>query len=444
MNIAEWSIKNNRTVTVVLILLFVAGLLSFKTISKLEDPEFTIRTAVVTTVFPGAMPDKVEELVTDKLEEKIRELDEIDYIESESLPGMSIIKVNILDKYSADVIPQIWQKLRNKVADAQPFLPEGVAPSVVNDEFGDVFGLVFAITSDGFNYRDLKEVAEYVRDEVKRIPSVGKVWIYGLQEERVYVEFSNARLAELGVNPYQISEVLARQNAIRSSGDLRIGPDRVVFESTGEFKSVEDLENTVLRLPGGAGAVYLRDIAEIKRGFIDPSQPMTRIDGLQAVTLAVSMRSGFNIIEMGKEVKDKVNEIQQKLPIGLDFQWLVFSPTYVQRSIDDFSSNLLQAILFVLVVVLIFAGMRMGLIVGTLVPMAMLTCLAFMPLFGVSLHSISIAALIIALGMLVDNGVVVTENILVRLNEGESKLKACSQAVGELYLALLAATLTTI
>lgn len=442
MNIAAWSIKNNRTVTVALILIVLAGLMTFKRIAKLEDPEFIIRTAVVITQFPGASPQKVEELVTDKIEEKIREMAELDYMESESMAGMSIIKVNILDSYKD--MQAVWQRLRNKVDDAQPFLPEGVIPSVVNDEFGDVFGVVFALTSDGFSYRELKDTAEDIRDEIKKIPSVAKVWFYGFQEERIYVEFSNARLAEFGASPYQISQVLATQNAIQPSGDAQVGPDRVVIESTGEFKSVEELENTVIRVPGRSEAIYLKDIAEIKRGFVEPSQPMTRSNGQQSVVLAVSMRSGFNIIEMGQQIRDTVNTIQKKLPIGLEVEWLVYSPTYVQRSISDFTVNLIEAIFFVLVVVLLFAGLRMGLIVGTLVPMAMLMCIALLPSFGVQLHSISIAALIIALGMLVDNGVVVTENILVRLQAGEERLAACTGAVKELYLPLLAATLTTV
>lgn len=442
MSIGAWAIKNNRTVLVLLALLFVAGLMSFKKISKLEDPEFTIRTAVVVTLFPGASPQKVEELVTDKLEEKIREMSEIDYIESESLAGTSIIKVNLLDSY-ADVGP-LWQRLRDKVSDAQPNLPEGVIPSVVNDEFGDVFGVVFAISSDGYSYRELKDLSERVRDELKRIESVGKVQIYGIQPERIYVEFSNARLAEYGANPQQVSQILASQNAIQPSGDVQVGPDRVIIESTGEFHSVADLENTVLRLPGRAGGVYLKDIATVTRGYQEPPAPSTRMNGRQSVVIAVAMRSGNNIVTMGQEIKDKLNEIQDKLPVGLDFEWLVYSPTYVSRSISDFSINLLEAIFFVLVVVLAFAGLRMGLIVGALVPMAMLMCLAFMPFFGVQLHSISIAALIIALGMLVDNGVVVTENILVRLGNGEDRFDACVAAVKELAVPLLAATLTTV
>lgn len=442
MNPAAWAIKNNRTMMVLIVLLFIAGLMSFKKISKLEDPEFTIRTAVVITQFPGASPQKVEELVTDKLEEKIREMPEIDYLASESLAGMSIIKVNILDSYRH--IQPVWQRLRDKVSDAQPNLPKGVIPSVVNDEFGDVYGVVFAITADGFSYRDLKDLSERVRDELKRIESVGKVEIYGIQPERIYVEFSNARLAEYGANPQAISEVLASQNAIQPSGDVQVGPDRIIIESTGEFRSVQDLENTVLRLPGRSGAVYLKDIAKVRRGYQEPPAPITRMNGHQSVVVAVAMRSGYDIIKMGEEIRTQLDRIQEMLPVGLDFEWLVYSPTYVARSVKDFSINLIEAILFVLIVVFAFAGFRMGMIVGTLVPMAMLSCIFLMPFFGVKLHSISIAALIIALGMLVDNGVVVTENILVRLGNGEDRLQACTAAVKELAIPLLAATLTTV
>ena len=444
MNIATWCIKNNRTITVLLVLIVLLGLMTFKSISKLEDPEFVIRTAVVVTQFPGASPQKVEELVTDKIEERIRELSELDYITSESMPGMSIIKVNILDSIPPKNVQATWQRLRNKVDDAQPSLPLGVLPSLVNDEYGDVFGVVFAITSDGFSYRELKDLSDLVRDELKKIKSVSKVWFYGRQEERVWIEFSNARLAEAGTTPQAISQVLAEQNAIQPSGDVELGPNRLVIESTGEFQSIEEIENTVIRLPGRAEGIYLKDIAEIKRGYVEPAITQTRFNGEKAIIMAVSMRSGFNIIEMGQQIQDKLDWVQDKLPIGLEIEWLVYSPTYVQKSISDFTINLLQAILFVLIVVLAFAGLRMGLIVGALVPMAMLMCLGIMPVFNVQLHSISIAALIIALGMLVDNGVVVTENILVRMNSGESRMAACAGAVKELYIPLLAASLTTI
>ena len=442
MNIAEWCIRNNRTTVVLLLLVALAGVRAFMTMSRLEDPEFTIRTAVVLTYFPGASPLKVEKLVTSKLEKKIRSTAEVEHVTSQSMTGLSIIFADVYEKFR-DMKP-IWQKLRNKVADARSELPEGVIGPVVNDEFGDVYGVVVALTGDGYTYREMEDVARFVRDELLKLDSVAKVELFGTQQEHIFVEFSNARLAGYGVSPYDLAQALEAQNAVQPGGSAVVGPERIVIEATGEFRSVDQIRRTSLRIPGRAETIYLGDIAEVRRDFVDPPQTMTRYNGQPAIILAVNMARGENIIHMGEEVRACLDRIRARLPVGLDFGMVAYQPKFVARAINNFTVNLAEAFFFVVVVMLAFAGLRTGLVAGTLVPMAMLMCIALMPVFNVDLQQVSIASLIIALGMLVDNGVVVSENILVRLANGEERLRACGGAARELALPLLSASLTTI
>lgn len=442
MNITEWSLRNNITSLVVFVLIAVAGVITLATISRQEDPDFIIRTAVVTTEFPGASPQKVEELVTDKLEEKIREMGEIDYLESQSLTGLSIIEVNIYESIK-DVAP-IWQKLRNKVDDAIPLLPPEASVPYVNDEFGDVFGFLIALTSDGFTYREMKDETDIIRNRILRLEEVSKVEPWGEQEERVFIEFSNARFAELGLSPFALANVIQSQNIIKPSGQVYDDPERINIRSTGEFLDVDDIRNLSLRYPGGTESVALSDLTNIKRGFVDPPTVMVQYNGKPAILLAVSMKVGNNIIDLGRKITKLVEEINTNLPAGLDLEIAIYTPDYVQDSIFGFLINLAQAFVFVILVMLLFAGIRVGLICGTLVPMAMLSALIFMPLFHVMLERISIASMIIALGILVDNGVVVSENILVKLGTGMDRKEAVASTSKELSFPLLAASLTTI
>ncbi len=442
MNIASWFIKNNRTAIVALLLIALAGIHSFLTISRLEDPEFTIRVAAITTYFPGAAPQKVEELITDRIEKKIQEMPEVEHITSQAMTGLSLVMVEIKAKYY-DMDP-IWNRLRNKIDDVRQELPDGVYGPYVNDEFGDVFPVVIALTGDGYTYRELKDVADDTRDELLNLETVAKVSLYGIQEERIFVEFSNARLAELGLTPAQLADMLKAQNVLQPGGNALAGTDRVTIEASGEFKSLEQLKQVSLRAPGMMEAVYLEDIATIRRDFVDPPGTLTRFNGQPCIMMAVSMVSGMKVTDMGLEVKERIAQLQNRQPHGLDYHVFLYQPKYVERSISDFMGNLEEAFIYVVVVMLLFAGLRMGLIAGALVPMAMLMCVALMPFFDIKLQSVSIASLIIALGMLVDNGIVTSENILVRLAGGEDRLKACAGAVSELWMPLLTSSLTTI
>ncbi len=442
MNIAAWCIRNNRSTLVLLLLLIFLGITTYLKIPRLEDPEFTVRVALVITPFPGASPQRVEELVTDKLEEKIREIPELDYITSHSMSGLSIIHVNIQQRFTN--LEAVWQDLRNKVSDAATTLPEGAHPPVVNDEFGDVFGILVALTGDGFTFKEMKDVADQLRDQLLRIPDAAKVDIHGIQEERIFVEYSNARLAEFGFTPAHLMHVLETQNAITPSGVARVGPERIIIEPTGEFTSLEDLGNASFRLPGQAQSIALKDFASIFRDYVDPPTTMTRYNGDNALILAVSMAQGGRITEFGDRVQTRLRDLEQNLPVGLDLNILVFQPDFVRSAIDDFMVNLALAFVFVVATMFMFTGLRTGLIAGLVIPMSILTCIALMPLFDVALQRVSIASFIIALGLLVANGVVVSENILVRLGRGENRLDAATGAVRELWFPLLTSSLTTI
>lgn len=442
MNVGTWCIRNNRTAGLVFLLLVAAGLWTYLTIPRLEDPSFTIRTAVVATPFPGSSPRKVEKLVTDKLEDSIREMAEVEWITSQSMAGLSVIHVRMADRYQ-DMQP-IWQRLRNKVRDCEPELPDGVVPPVVNDEFGDVYGILLALTGDGYTSRELKDAAEDIRNDLLTVRDVAKVKLHGVQEESIFVEFSNALMAQLGFSPRQLMNILQAQNSVQPSGDAVLGPERVLIESTGEFQSLEDLRETTLRIPGQSESVSLKDITSISREVRDPPRHMVRFNGREAVVLAVSMVDNGNIVGLGKRIQDRMARIQDELPVGLDLQTLMFQPDFVQGSIRTFTVNLLEAFGFVVVVMFVFVGWRTGFVAGSLVPMAMLTAITLMPFFGVKLQIVSIGALIISLGMLVDNGVVVSEHILVDMASGTPRLEAAGNAVRRLWLPLLTASLTTI
>ncbi|WP_034642151.1 efflux RND transporter permease subunit [Desulfovibrio inopinatus] len=442
MNLAAWCIKNDRTAFALFALILLAGMMSFVSISRSEDPDFTIRVAVIVTPFPGAAPKRVEELVTDKIEEKIREMPQVKNIQSQSMTGVSVVRVEFQHRYK-DMGP-IWQKMRNKVDDAAALLPPEAGRPQVNDEYGDVYGILIAVTGSEYSMRELKDVADNARDILKKVKGVGKVERVGVIDERVFVEFSNARLAEFGFTPYQLAAAIDTQNAITPGGDVIDGPERIGIEPTGVITNLDELRNLSLRLPGKDYGVALSDVASISRGYVDPPDTLVRYNGQPAILLGISMVKGGNIMELGERVTTALQTVESETPLGIDLNVFMYQPEHVERAVSDFMMNLLESFGFVFVVMLIFAGWRIGLIAGSLVPMAMLACLALMPMFDVGLQRISIASLIISLGILVDNGVVVSENILVRLVSGQDRYAAVTEAVQELWMPLMAASLTTI
>jgi multidrug efflux pump len=441
MDITRGAIEKNRITAVVLILILAAGVSAYRSMPRDEDPGFFIRTAQVTTFFPGASPDRVEMLVTDKLEKVIQEIPEIDFINSTSKTGISVVNVNILESHKT--MRPIWDDLRRKVDRAKGDLPDEIVGPVVNDEFGDVFGTLVALTGEGFSYAELKEIADDCRNELLLSNEISKVDIHGIQEERVFVEFNNARLAELGISHNQLKTILEARNIINPGGEIYTDDEQIVLEPTGNFESVDELRRTVIGLPEGRELVYLGDIVEIRRGYIDPPNSKVRYFDRPCLVLAVNMHEGGNSLTLGNEVKRFVQCFQEAFPIGIEFDIVTFQPFFVEKKVSEFTVSIFQAIVIVFLVMLLFLGLRTGLIVASLIPMAMVSAVLCMSFMNIGLDQMSLASLIIALGMLVDNAIVMSESIMTQMAAGKKPIEAAVESARELRIPLLTSSLTT-
>ncbi len=440
MNLTQLAIDKNRITLVLAGLMLAAGALAFLKLPKAQDPGFIVRTVVITTRFPGASPERVEQLVSEKIESKAQEMPEVDFISSESRSGISIVKVNFLESYKE--MRPIFDDLRRKVADIEEDLPAGIRGPTVNDEFGDVFGSVYSLTGDGYSYAELEEVAKEIRDRLLKVPEIAKVSIHGQQDEEVFVEYDNGRLAELGLSPQQLTAILGTVNIVSGGGDIVSGRERIVLEPTGNFESMEELRRTVIQLPSG-GVVYLGDIADVYRAYQDPPSSVARVNGERNLVLAISMRQGGDITYLGEILDHLVPQIEASYPLGIALHKVWFQAELVQASIDDFVGNLLQAIGIVVLVMIVFLGLRTGLVVATLIPGAMIITFYAMQVFGITINQVSLAALIIALGLLVDNAIVIVESVLVKREAGMGAVEAAAKSGGELLMPLLISSLTT-
>ncbi len=441
MDLTRYAIDNRGVTFVAVVVVAFSGFSAYRALPRAEDPGFLVRYAVVSTHFPGAAPERVELLVTDKLEKAIQEIPEVAHITSVSSTGQSTVTVEIRE--SVRELRPVWDNLRRKVDRVAAQLPQGVVP-VVNDELGDVFGTVLALTADGFSYAELEEIAERVRDVFLRIDDVAKVEIHGTQEERVFVDFDNARLSGLGLSATQLQGILQSSNIIISGGAVETGVERIGLEPTGNFTSVDDIRRTLITLPGTGETVYLGDVADVRRGYVDPAQSKVRANGKSALVLAISMREGGNIVQLGEKLRAAVVELEGRYPVGVAFDILAFQPEVVDRAVSTFVNSILQAVGIVLACMLLFLGLRTGLVVATLVPMAMMATLMLMRYLGIGLDKMSLVALIIALGLLVDNAIVMSESILVRMKKGDNAREAALASSKELRVPLLVSSLTTI
>ncbi|MBC2715972.1 MAG: efflux RND transporter permease subunit [Desulfobacteraceae bacterium] len=441
MNITEFAIRNNRLTYFLVLLLVLFGINAYFSLPKAEDPGFTIRTAVVTAYLPGASPERVEQLVTDKVEQVIQQMPELDNVSSDTQTGVAVIFANFKQSYKN--MRPIFDDLRRKVETVKKDLPEGVSGPFVNDEYGDVFGVVYTLTGDGFNYGELKTVADKVRDELLLQNQVAKVEIHGDQEEVVFVDYSNARLQDLGLSPQQLRTALQSINILSSGGDILIGRERITLEPTGNFESLKDIRRALVNIPGTSDVVYLEDIAHVYRSYKDPRESAVHSIGRPALAITVSMKEGGNILELGKTLKEIMPTLQSRYPHGIEFETIAFQPKMVDRSIDDFMKNLLQAVAIVFIVMLAFLGLRTGVVVAALIPSVMAITFVVMQWFDVGINKMSLAALIISLGLLVDNGIVMAEGILVRLERGQDKIAAAVATGKEMLVPLLTSSLTT-
>lgn len=440
MDITSVAISKNRITIILTALLVIAGLLAYGALPKAQDPGFTVRTAVVSTQFPGASPERVEQLVTDKIETKVHEMPEVDSILSDTRTGISIIKVNFKESYT-DMQP-IFDDLRRKVQDIENELPEGARKPRVDDEFGDVFGSVYALYADGYTNAELKDIADEVRDRLLLEPDVAKVSIHGAREEVIFAEYDDAQLAALNLSPYSLSNLIGSINILSAGGNLLIGRERIVLEPTGNFESVEELQDSIINLPDNS-MVYLGDIVNVYREYRDPPNSQTRVNGEPGLVIAVSMREGGDIMKLGERLDVLVPEIEQRYPWGVKLEKIWFQATLVENNIDGFVTSLLQAIGIVVVVMVAFLGLRTGLVVASLIPVTMIVTFFVMQLFGITVNQISLAALIIALGLLVDNAIVIVESTLVKRAAGVGAVQAAVESGKELRYPLLISSLTT-
>ena len=441
MNMTQFAINNNRVTIILVVILILFGISTYFALPKAQDPGFIIRAAQITTYFPGASPERVENLITDKIEKAVQEMPEVDFITSQSRTGISVITPNYKESYKN--MRPIFDDLRRKIEDIESTLPQGIDGPHVNDEFGDVYGIIYGLMGDGFSYRELKDIADEIKDELLKVDDVAKVQLQGIQKEVVFVEYNNARLTELGLSPQQLNNDLASLNIISSGGSIRVGPERITLEPSGNFESVEDLKKTVIRLPNDGGIVYLEDIATVYRDYEDPATQRARVNGKPAIIISISMTEGGNIVDLGARLDQEIPFIEAQYPHGIALQKLFYQPDYVNRDVAKFMSNLGQAVGIIIAVLLVFLGLRTGLLVATMVPVVVVLTFVAMGIFGITINQVSLAALIIALGLLVDNAIVVAEGVLVRLEKGEKVVNAAIAVCNELKLPLLISSLTT-
>jgi multidrug efflux pump subunit AcrB len=443
MNIAEASI-NNRVITLTFAaVMLLGGLNAFKGLSRLEDPEFTIKDALVVTRYPGASAAEVEEEVTDRIEIAIQQLGQLDEIESRSVRGMSTLTVSIKNQYDRNSLPQVWDEMRRKVGDAQANLPPGAGPSLVIDDYGDVFGVFIAIYGEEYSYAELKDVVDLLRRELLLVQDVAKIDTYGEFVEAIYVELERDRMAELGIPTSAIIRELTNKNVASDAGRVKVGPEFISIVPTGELDSVEDFES-VLISPGSSSQIFLRDVANVHRGYVEPPSTLMRHDGKAAIGLGISTVSGGNVVVMGEALKQRLIELEPRIPLGIEFGLVSVQSEAVSEAISGFVVSLIEAVAIVIVVLLIFMGLRSGLLIGFVLVLTISGTFIFMGPWGIALERISLGALIIALGMLVDNAIVVVDGILIRIQRGEDATAAAAAVVNQTAVPLLGATIVAV
>ena len=447
-NIAQYAIEKKVVTIVMTLVMLVGGAVSYQELSRLEDPEYTIKEALVITNYPGASPEEVELEVTEVLEKEIQRMGQVKEIRSLSQPGQSIITVEMKDSYDRFDLPAVWKELRNKVSDAQKNLPPGAYASVVRDDYGDVFGVVYAVTGDGFSSKEIYEHAKFLQRELSLSRDVAKVELWGEQKEAIYVEFSREKLATLGISQDEVYRKLSQQNAIEPAGSVRVGRDYVRIDSRSGIGKVEDIGAMILREGSQAGQeanlIYLRDVAKVTREDVSPATRLLRFNGEPAVALAISTVSGGNVLRLGDAVEERLHQLQSQAPVGLEVTPVAFQPDVVRKAINGFINSLVQALVIVIVVLLLFMGLRAGLIIGGVLVITVIATFILMRINDVALERISLGALIIALGMLVDNAIVITEGMMVRIQSGVDRLRAAKEAVGQTLWPLLGATLIAV
>lgn len=443
MNLTKIAINNNRVTILILLVIFSMGLTAYNQLSRDAMPPFTIRVCSVITEFRGASPERVEALITDKIEKLAQELPELKDVTSESRTGLSIVNIQVTPDIRKEDLQAIWDRLRRKIEGIQKDLPDGVTPRIEDDGLGVVYGIMLGLEGDGYNYYELKEYAKDIRDDLVKLKDASEVEITGTQEEQIYVEFENARLAEIGLTAGQLQGIIASTNIVFPGGQVSLENERIVLEPTGNYESVDDLKKTLIPLGQIGTSVELGDIAQISRAYKTPTDNLVRINGNPGLAISIALKEGANLIRLGEIIDAKVADYNNDLPIGLHLSRTAAQDYFVDKKVSDFIGNVIQSVGIVLAVMLLFLGFRTGLVVASLIPMALVMALLLMNVFDIGLNQVSLAALIMALGMLVDNAIVVSESMMVKMEEGEPPLKAAIDSSTELMIPLLVSSLTT-
>lgn len=441
-NLSEWALKHQSFVWYLMFVAVVAGIFSYINLGRAEDPSFAIKTMVIQSKWPGATVDETRLQITDRIEKKLEELDSLDYVQSYTRPGESTVFVFLKDTTKADAIPHIWYEVRKKIGDIRGDFPQGIQGPGFDDEFGDVYGTIFAFTGDGFTMRQLRDYVEQVRTGIRDVPNRGKVMTIGEQDETFYLDFSTRKLAALGLDQQHILESLQEQNAVTPAGVIEAGPERMSVRTSGQFHSVEDLAAVNLRV--NDRFYRLADIAEITRGYVDPAAPMFHYNGKPAIGLAVAMIDGGNIQEFGKELQQRIDDLTAQLPVGVGVHMVSNQAQVVEVAVSGFTSALFEAVVIVLAVSFISLGLRAGLVVAISIPLVLALVFVFMEFTGIAMQRVSLGALIIALGLLVDDAMITVEMMITRLELGETKEQAATFAYHSTAFPMLTGTLVTV
>jgi len=424
MNIAESSIDKKVVTLVLTLVLLVGGLLAFQNMSRLEDPEFTIKDALVITPYPGATAAEVEEEVTDTIELAIQQLGQLDEIESKSDRGLSTLTVTIKNQYDKNSLPQVWDELRRKVNDAQKDLPPGAGPTLVVDDYGDVYGVFVTIYGPEYSYAEIKKVVDLYRLELLLVDDVAKIDTFGERVEAIYVELNRDRMAQLGIPTSAIIKELQQRNLVVDSGKVKVGTEFITIHPTGVIQTVKEFESILISGTSDR-QIYLRDVASVRRGYVEPQDHLIRYDSNVAIGLGISTVSGGNVVRMGEALDKRAKELMSQIPLGIHVGVVSHQSKAVATAISGFVISLVEAVAIVIVVLLIFMGMTSGLLIGFVLVLTIAGSFIFLLPMGVALERISLGALIIALGMLVDNAIVIVDGMLIKLQRGVDSRRGC-------------------
>ncbi len=442
LNLSEWAIRHRSLVTYFMLVVVIAGVLSYLRLGRGEDPDFTVKTMVVQIAWPGATVGDTLQQITDRLERKLQETPNLDYLKSYTTPGQATIFVYLKDSTPPAKVPDIWYQVRKKVYDIRYTLPPGIVGPGFNDEFGDTYGIVYGFTADGFTHRELRDYVDDVRKQLLELPDISKIDVLGAQDERVYVEFSTEQLAGLGIDRTALIAALNAQNAVTPQGVVQTGDEKILVRVSGAFRSEQDI--LAVNFVTNGRMIRLGDIAHVTRGPADPVQPKFRVNGRDGVGLAIAMRKGGDILALGRNVARAMAEIKADLPVGIEPALAADQPVTVAHAVDDFMEALWEAIGIVLAVSLLALGLRAGAVVALAIPLVLAVVFMAMMMFGIDLQRISLGALIIALGLLVDDAMITIEAMVTQLERGGEKEQAASFAYSSTAYPRLAGTLVTI